>query len=126
MPPRQVAFGGNLETTTFSIGGEDDRTYSASGIGSKAAGRQFGLDAHSRCEGDASAFRRDYFLNDGDNHSQHPDRFRRWIEHAKNNNGEFNIQSANQLWAENAQESLEKNDRLYFQVRPPLHPRPPT
>ncbi|GAA5848950.1 hypothetical protein JCM9279_004674 [Rhodotorula babjevae] len=111
-----VAFGGNLETTTFSIGGEDERTYSASGIGSKAAGRQFGLDAHSRCEGDASAFRRDYFLNDGDNHSQHPDRFRRWIEHAKNNNGEFNIQSANQLWAENAKESLEKNDRLYFQA----------
>jgi hypothetical protein len=55
-----VTFGGNLATSTFSIGGEDARTYSASGIGSKAAGRQFGLDGHSRCEGDASATRAEY------------------------------------------------------------------
>ena len=27
------------------------------------------------------------------------------------------MQSANQLWAENAKESLANNDRLYFEVR---------
>jgi hypothetical protein len=58
-----IAFGGNLATETFSIGGEDDRTYSASGIGSKAFGRQYGLNGHSRCEGDASALREDFYLN---------------------------------------------------------------
>jgi hypothetical protein len=60
-----VAFTGNLATETFSIGGEDSRTYSASGIGSKAAGRQFGLDGHSRCEADISATKEDFFLNNG-------------------------------------------------------------
>jgi hypothetical protein len=60
-----VAFTGNLATEKFSIGGEDSRTYSATGIGSKEAGRQFGLDGHSRCEGDISATREDFFLNNG-------------------------------------------------------------
>ncbi|BGP51217.1 hypothetical protein JCM10450v2_007146 [Rhodotorula kratochvilovae] len=97
------------------LGGEDERTYSASGIGAKAAGRQFGLDAHSRCEGDASATRADFFLNNGDNHSGRPERFRRFMKHAKNNNGQFNVQAANDLWAENAKESLANNERLYFE-----------
>jgi hypothetical protein len=60
-----VAFSGNLETLTFSIGGEDNRTYSPTGVGSVAAGHQFGLDAHSRIEGDASATKQDFFLNNG-------------------------------------------------------------
>jgi hypothetical protein len=60
-----TAFGGNIVTGTFSIGGEDNRTYSAFGPGSRAAGRQFGLDAHSRCEADVSATKEDFFLNDG-------------------------------------------------------------
>jgi hypothetical protein len=55
-----TAFGGNIESLTFSLGGEDDRTYSASGIGSREAGRQLGLAGHSRCEGDISAMRRDF------------------------------------------------------------------
>jgi hypothetical protein len=60
-----TAFGGNIESLTFSIGGEDDRTYSSAGIGSREAGRQLGLDGHSRCEGDISALRRDFFTNNG-------------------------------------------------------------
>jgi hypothetical protein len=60
-----TAFGGNIESLTFSIGGEDDRTYSSAGIGSREAGRQLGLDGHSRCEGDISALRKDYFTNGG-------------------------------------------------------------
>jgi hypothetical protein len=60
-----TAFGGNIESLTFSLGGEDDRTYSESGIGSKAAGRQLGLAGHSRCEGDISLTRRDLFTNNG-------------------------------------------------------------
>lgn len=60
-----LATSGNVLTGAFSIGGEDDRTYSASGLGSKAAGRQWGLDAHSRIEADASATRADFFLNNG-------------------------------------------------------------
>jgi hypothetical protein len=56
---------GNIVTEVFSIGGEDIRTYSTSGLGSKAAGRQWGLDAHSRIEADASATRADFFLNNG-------------------------------------------------------------
>ncbi|GAA6036391.1 hypothetical protein JCM8097_001698 [Rhodosporidiobolus ruineniae] len=111
-----VAFGGNLATSTFSIGGEDERTYSESGLGSKALGRQFGLDGHSRCEGDASATRADFFLNGGDNHNGQPDRFRRFMEHAKANGGEFNVQAANDLYAENADLSLKNNPRLYFQA----------
>lgn len=60
-----IAFGGNLATSTFSLGGEDSRTYSDEGIGAKSFGRQYGLDGHSRCEGDISALRRDYYLNNG-------------------------------------------------------------
>ncbi|GAA5913046.1 hypothetical protein JCM6882_005546 [Rhodosporidiobolus microsporus] len=111
-----VAFGGNLETATFSIGGEDDRTYSATGIGSKAAGRQFGLDGHSRCEGDASATRADFFMNGGDNHNGQPERFRRFMELAKKNGGQFNVAAANELYAQNADISLENNPKLYFQA----------
>lgn len=60
-----VALGGNIETLEFSLGGEDNRTYSPTGIGSRQAGRQLGLAGHSRCEGDISAIRRDYFTNNG-------------------------------------------------------------
>jgi hypothetical protein len=60
-----VIASGNMVTGVLSIGGEDDRTYSASGLGSKAAGRQWGLDAHSRVEADASPTRADFFLNNG-------------------------------------------------------------
>lgn len=60
-----VIASGNLVTGQFSIGGEDARTYSASGLGSKEAGRQWGLDSHSRIESDASATRADFFLNNG-------------------------------------------------------------
>jgi hypothetical protein len=56
---------GNIITGFFSIGGEDDRTYSPSGLGSKAGGRQWGLDAHSRVETDASITKEDFFLNNG-------------------------------------------------------------
>jgi len=63
-----TAFGGNIESLTFSLGGEDDRTYSAAGIGSREAGRQLGLDGHSRCEGDISALRKDFYLNGGGRH----------------------------------------------------------
>ncbi|KAI9635128.1 uncharacterized protein MKK02DRAFT_32626 [Dioszegia hungarica] len=109
-----VAFGGNLETLTFSLGGEDDRTYSASGIGSKAAGRQFGLDGHSRCEGDISALRRDFFTNNGDNHNAHPDRFKRLIQLAKENGGEFTVEALNKFYAQNAADSIANNPKLFF------------
>jgi hypothetical protein len=56
---------GNIVEGIFSLGGEDERTYSVSGLGSKAAGRQWGLDAHSRIEVDASPTREDFFLNNG-------------------------------------------------------------
>lgn len=62
----QVAFTGNIETETFSIGGEDLRTYSpGDGAGSIQAGRQYGLDGHGRIEADASATRGDFRLTDG-------------------------------------------------------------
>lgn len=108
-----ILFGGNIETQTFSIGGEDDRTYSPSGIGSKAAGRQYGLDAHSRCEGDASAMRRDYFTNGGDNHNVYPDRFKRFIKYAKQQGGQFNVAAANALYGENVRESIANNPKYY-------------
>ncbi|GAA97831.1 uncharacterized protein L969DRAFT_77894 [Mixia osmundae IAM 14324] len=111
-----VAFGGNIETEVFSLGGEDDRTYSATGIGSKAAGRQYGLDAHSRCEGDISATREDYYLNNGDDHNGSPRRFARFIETAKANGGQFNVPAANQLFGINSKESIAYNPRLYFQA----------
>ncbi|UZJ55765.1 hypothetical protein CBS101457_005085 [Exobasidium rhododendri] len=110
-----VAFNGNLETETFSIGGEDDRTYSATGVGSKAAGRQYGLDTHSTCEGDVSATRNDYFLDNGDDHSGQPDRFRRYVELAKENGGLFNYNASNALYGQNAALSVANNPRLYFQ-----------
>jgi len=61
----QVSFSGNLDTQTFSIGGEDKRTYSETGIGSMAAGRQWGSDAHERIEVDSSPTRADFNLNKG-------------------------------------------------------------
>ncbi|KAJ9103324.1 hypothetical protein QFC20_004801 [Naganishia adeliensis] len=108
-----ILFGGNIEAQTFSIGGEDDRTYSPSGIGSKAAGRQYGLDAHSRCEGDASAMRRDYFTNGGDNHNVYPDRFKRFIKYAKQQGGQCNVAAANALYGENVRESIANNPKYY-------------
>ena len=60
-----VAFTGNLETDTFSIGGEDARTYSATGVGSRAAGKQYGSDGHARIEGDMSPTRADFYRRHG-------------------------------------------------------------
>lgn len=115
-----IAFSGNIETETFSIGGEDTRTYSPNGIGSRAAGPQYGLDFHSHCEGDASGTRADYFLANGDNHSGQPDRFRRFAELAKANKGSFGYDTANQFYAQNAKLSVENNPKLYFQGYTPI------
>ncbi|GAA5869304.1 hypothetical protein JCM3774_004200 [Rhodotorula dairenensis] len=108
-----VTYGGNLETQTFSIGGEDDRTYSASGIGSKGVSRQWGLDAHSRCEGDSSPTRNDFYTSNGDNHSQQPDRFRRLIALAKQNGGSFDIPTLNALFGQNSALSIKNNPKYY-------------
>ncbi|KWU41881.1 Cloroperoxidase, partial [Rhodotorula sp. JG-1b] len=108
-----VTYGGNLQTQTFSIGGEDDRTYSGSGIGSKSVSRQFGLDAHSRCEGDSSPTRNDFYLDNGDNHSQQPDRFRRLLALAKQNSGNFDTPTLNALFGQNSQLSIQNNPKYY-------------
>jgi hypothetical protein len=110
-----ITFSGNIETETFSIGGEDSRTYSATGIGSKAAGPQYGLDFHSHCEGDVSGTRADYYLNNGDDHSGQPDRFRRFAELAAANGGSFGYKTANEFYAQNAKLSVKNNPKLYFQ-----------
>lgn len=62
-----VAFAGNVETDTFSIGGEDLRTYSRTGAFSRAAGKQYGSDAHARIDGDMSPTRADFYLAEGYN-----------------------------------------------------------
>jgi hypothetical protein len=115
-----IAFSGNIETETFSIGGEDARTYSPTGIGSKAAGPQYGLDFHSHCEGDASGTRADFFLNNGDDHSGQPDRFRRFAELAQANGGSFGYDTANKFYAQNAALSVKNNPQLYFQGYTPI------
>ncbi|GAA5893865.1 hypothetical protein JCM5296_004622 [Sporobolomyces johnsonii] len=111
-----VAFGGNLATGVFSIGGEDARTYSSTGIGSKEFGRQYGLDAHGRVEGDASATRQDYNLNNGDNHSGIPSWFARLVDAAKVNGGEFNHAATNALYGQNARLSLANNPTSVWQA----------
>ncbi|CEQ41507.1 SPOSA6832_03225, partial [Sporobolomyces salmonicolor] len=132
-----VAFGGNLATSVFSsafhvrppvhvcsrsltvqgaVGGEDARTYSSTGIGSKEVGRQYGLDAHGRVEGDASATRQDYNLNDGDNHSGIPSWFARLVDAAKVNGGEFNHAATNALYGQNARLSLANNPTSVWQA----------
>lgn len=60
-----VAFTGNVDTDTWSIGGEDARTYSRTSVGSRAAGPQYGSDGHARIEGDMSPTRADFYLNHG-------------------------------------------------------------
>lgn len=49
-----------------------------------------------------------------DNHNAYPDRFKRFIELAKENGGEFNLAAANALYGENARESVANNDQLFF------------
>ncbi|GAA5992142.1 hypothetical protein JCM10908_001785 [Rhodotorula pacifica] len=104
---------GNIATQTFSIGGEDSRTYSASGIGSKSYSRQWGLDAHSRCEGDSSPTREDFYTNNGDAHSLSPSRARRMIKLAQANGGQFDIPTLNKLFDQNSQLSIENNPKYY-------------
>lgn len=60
-----VGFTGNTVTDTFSIGGEDARTYSRTGVGSRSAGKQYGSDGHARIEGDMSPTRADFYLSHG-------------------------------------------------------------
>jgi hypothetical protein len=128
-----VIASGNLITGTFSIGGEDDRTYSTSGLGSKAAGRQWGLDSHSRIEADASATRADFFLNNGsvtrytscgktwltsllvcrDSHSGIGSRFARFVKLAAAHGGQFTVEAANELYGQNVRMSLAQNPRFF-------------
>ena len=49
-----------------------------------------------------------------DNHNAYPDRFKRFIELAKQNGGEFGLDAANALYGQNAQESINNNDKLFF------------
>jgi hypothetical protein len=49
-----------------------------------------------------------------DNHNAYPDRFKRFIKLAKQNGGEFNLAAANALYGQNAQESINNNDKLFF------------
>lgn len=49
-----------------------------------------------------------------DNHNAYPDRFKRFIELAKANGGEFNLAAANALYGQNAQESVANNPQLFF------------
>lgn len=49
-----------------------------------------------------------------DNHNAYPDRFKRFIELAKENGNEFGLIAANKLYAENAQLSVAQNPKLFF------------
>lgn len=49
-----------------------------------------------------------------DNHNAYPDRFKRFIQLAKENGGEFNLAAANALYGQNAAESIANNDKLFF------------
>jgi hypothetical protein len=52
----------------------------------------------------------------GDNHNAQPSRFKRFIELAKRNGGQFNLNAANSFYAQNARDSMSRNDKLYFQA----------
>ncbi|GAA5893869.1 hypothetical protein JCM5296_004623 [Sporobolomyces johnsonii] len=110
-----VALGGNLLTQTFSIGGEDDRTYSdLPGVGSKLGGAlQYGLDFHGTVEGDMSVTRGDFYTNNGDNHSGLPARFANLIALAKQNGGVMDHAAVNQLFGQNAKETLANDPTFY-------------
>lgn len=49
-----------------------------------------------------------------DNHNAYPDRFKRFIDLAKSNGNQFNLAAANQLYGQNAQESIASNPQLFF------------
>jgi ethanolamine ammonia-lyase small subunit len=55
-------------------------------------------------------------MNGGDNHNGQPDRFRRYMELAKQNGGTFNLAASNALFAENAAITLANNAQEYYQA----------
>ncbi|EIM92463.1 APO9/CPO9 [Stereum hirsutum FP-91666 SS1] len=101
-----VALNGDITTLTFSLGGADARTNSLGKLGG-LLGTETGLDGHGRVnEGDASATRCDFYLCEGDNHNMQPEFFSQMLDHAKENNNQFDVNAmAN---------SLDTNPNFYF------------
>ncbi|CAO2655084.1 Nn.00g118170.m01.CDS01 [Neocucurbitaria sp. VM-36] len=110
---RGIALDGDVVTTKLSIGCDATERTSIDPAGT--LGREPGLNAHNKFEGDTSLTRRDYFLNNGDAFTFQGDMFADMYRVAnETSNGLFDRDTIAVYRSQRYDESLAENPNFYF------------
>ncbi|KAK7193860.1 Cloroperoxidase [Paraphaeosphaeria sporulosa] len=110
---RGIALDGDVVTTKLSIGCDATERTSIDPTGT--LGREPGLNAHNKFEGDTSLTRRDYFLNNGDAFTFQGDMFADMYRVANGtSNGLFDRDTIAVYRSQRYDESLAENPNFYF------------
>lgn len=110
---RAIALDGDVVTTKLSIGCDATERTSIDPTGT--LGREPGLNAHNKFEGDTSLTRRDYFLNNGDAFTFQGDMFADMYRVAnETSNGLFDRDTIAVYRSQRYDESLAENPNFYF------------
>ncbi|KAK6196815.1 hypothetical protein LQW54_011176 [Pestalotiopsis sp. IQ-011] len=109
-----AAFGGDILTTTMSIGGRDDRVGLLGGVLNEIFGTPSGIAGHGKLEGDSSPTRYDFYLQ-GDNLSFQPELFKQLHQQAlAKGNGTYNVDAVKEHFKNRYAASRAANSRFYF------------
>lgn len=109
--------GGDILTQQMSIGGADDRVGLLGGALNGIFGTPSGITGHGKFnEGDASATRLDFYLNDGDNYSFQPDLFKQMHQVALEHGGTYNVDTIKEHFKNRYAASKAANKQFYFNV----------
>ncbi|ROW05749.1 hypothetical protein VMCG_05188 [Cytospora schulzeri] len=109
--------GGDILSTTMSIGGPDDRVGLLDGTLNDIFGTPSGISGHGKFnEGDASATREDFYLN-GDDITFQPSLFKQMHQKALEiGNGTYSVDVVKAHFASRYADSKAENSQFYFNV----------
>lgn len=110
--------GGDVLSTKMSIGGPDDRVGLLNGALNKIFGTPTGIAGHGKFnEGDASATRLDFYLNEGDNIAFQPELFKQLHQAALlKGDGTYNVDAIKYHFKNRYAASKAANKQFYFNV----------
>lgn len=110
--------GGDIISQKMSIGGADNRVGVLNGALNKVLGTPSGIAGHGKFnEGDASATRYDFYLNNGDNISFQPELFKQLHQQAiARGNGTYSVEAIKEHFKNRYAASKSANKQFYFNL----------
>ncbi|KAH7114252.1 hypothetical protein B0J11DRAFT_584685 [Dendryphion nanum] len=110
--------GGDIVSQKMSIGGRDDRVGLLNGALNDIFGTPSGISGHGKFnEGDASATRLDFYLNNGDNISFRPELFKQLHQQAlAKGDGTYNVDAIKEHFKNRYAASKATNKQFYFNL----------